>query len=889
MICSSCYQPLTLATVANSGQDKSPLPSGAHPPGRLPGASGHRIAPRSPRQGGPGGVVWFLLVLLLIAGGAFGYAMYRFDESPRHVWKRVIDGLVGLARPEPAPVSVPEPAPEAEPAPAPEAAAPQVPASVEIKPEFPPEVPKAIPSSPEPEPEAAQAAVNEAAPDPLVWLCAHRESWPRKVALMVATPFEVFTDGVSSGVLQAVPGVMLDVVKIEPGYVTATFGKTSKKLPADSTDLAQRAAMAMRFVMSRGGSAVPPAIERQSAAVPSKALASFDQPFRHPGVVLTAAQLDEIRNGVRSGREPWKSWFAPFDYDPGTVGHEGQFEEYGRNGDIHRGEFQSEMWELHRMAMLWVVKKDRRAAERGVGILENYAKNHKRFVGVEGSFMQGDCMNAIIAAEILRSTYPGWTEQNTANIKRYFSEVWWQQIRIGKDNTGAGSHFWTANQGTIGLKAALATAIFCDDRARFNMCLNAYLTDPLTGLESSTTNGQVGDTGRDSGHWTAQCIDDGWICQMAWAQGIDLFAQRNNRIVAISEFLAQTQLFWGKVITQKPAYIPYGCAYEFDYEPARFDDFRGYDFFQVINAYADLKRLPAPFTRQLLDHQNHKPVFTLDDSIPTQPIALPWVQPPVAPVAGLRSTEVGASRGSSSGSEGVWRLESDSKRMEDGYRFAYVEAKGDWTFIARVTQGGAIIATERLEPTRQVHAVWLDARKEGSAVLYSHGQQSYLWPWDMKYYGGTTLPMWLKLVRRGVFIQAYRSVDGVNWAGAANVRFDGLGDKFYVGIAACVEPAKFDHVAFGSAPSSLPLAPTEVQASARINQVELRWKPGANTVFCNVLRAETADGPYRTVAERLTTNQFTDTIQRGKTEYHYVISPAGYSGYGPNSKEVVVH
>jgi len=823
-----------------------------------------------------GGFVWCLLVLLLIGLSAFAYATYRFNEPPQLVWKRLIDGIVAWSSPVPAP-QVPAARESAT-----EALVEPAPALVETKPESRPEAPVA--ASPSPEPEIEPEAADEPRPDSLAWLLAHREAWPHKVALLVATPFEIASDGVAHGVVEVVPGTLIEVVKIEPGYVTATFDGTSKKLPLESTDLARRATSAMRFAMFRRESSAKPDGTDPSA----KPAASVDQPFRHPGVVLTAAQLDEIRSGVRSGREPWKSWFAPYDHDAGTVGNEGQFEEYGRNADIHRGEFQSDMWQLYRMAVLWVVKQDKRAAERGIGILENYAKNHKRFVGVEATFMQGDCMNAVVAAEILRSTYPGWTEQNTANIKRYFSEVWWQQIRVGNDNSGAGTHLWTANQGTIGLKVALATAIFCDDRARFNMCLNSYLTDPLTGLESSTINGQVGDSGRDSGHWTAQCIDDGWICQMAWAQGIDLFAQRNNRIVAISEFLAQTQLYWGKVITQKPASIPYGCAYEFDEEPARFEDFRGHDFFEVIKAYADLKRLSAPFTRQLLAHTKHKPLSTLDDAIATKPMGATWAEPPTMPVTSLRSRDIDASRGSTNRLGDVWVLESDSKKMEDGYRFAYVETKGDWTFVARVTQGGSIRVIEQLERPQDHHEVSLDARKDGSSVHYCHGQHSYLWPWDFKYYGGTRLPMWLKLVRRGNFVYAYRSVDGVNWAGAANVRFDGLHDKLYVGLAACPEPAKFDHVAFGSAPSSLPSAPTEVQASTRMNKVELRWKSDANTVFCDVLSAETAGGPYETVAKRVTTNQFSDTVQRGKTDYHYVISPASCSGRGPNSKEVVV-
>jgi hypothetical protein len=849
--CPNCRQSLTVPAlaVAIPMREEAPGRTAAPQPSRLRcPAPGNDAPSRPPRRGG-GGFGKFLLALIILAGAGFGYAMVHFQESPQQVWKRLVNAVEAMLAPTPTPTPTLTPAP----------------------------IPTPVPSA---TPTPAPSATPEATPtpvDPVGWLLEHKDRAPKELTLLRPVELPIATNGKVTGSVAIPAGAKAQLASFTAQTVDVRVVNATGQLPIEATNLRELAREEMD--KPEPTPAATPSPEPVQPVVPA------EQAFRHPGVVLTAAQLEEIRRGVQSGREPWKSWFKPYDGDPGTVGNEGQFEEYGRNADIHRGEFQSDMWQLYRMALLWVVKKDKRAAERGIGILENYAKNHKRFVGVEASFMQGDCTHGVIAAEILRSTYPGWTEQNTADIKRYFADVWWQHMHIGKDNTGAGTQQWTANQGTIGLKVAMAVAIFCDDRVRFNMCLNSYLTDPLTGLQSSTTNGQVGDSGRDSGHWTAQCIDDGWICQMAWAQGIDLFALRNNRIVAISEFLAQTQLFWAKVIAQKPASIPYGCAYEFDAEPARFEDFRGHDFFEVIKAYGDMKRLAIPFTRQLLAHEKHKPIYTLDESIQARPIGFPWAEPPARPVTSLVSRDIDASHGSTNSSGGVWSLESDSKKMEDGYRFAYVETTGDWTFVARVTQGGSIRVIEQLERPQNHHEVSLDARKDGSSVHYCHGQNSYLWPWDVKYYGGTKLPMWLKLVRRGEFVYAYRSVDGVNWAGAANVRFDGLHDKLYVGLAACPEPAKFDHVAFGSAPSSLPTAPTNVQADARMDKVQIRWKPDANTAFCDVLRAETAGGPYTPVGERITANQFLDTIERGKS-YYYVISPAGYSGRGPNSKEV---
>jgi hypothetical protein len=851
--CPACGNSLAVPALAVAILPEEPAASARPSRMRRP-APGNNGPSKPPHRGG-GGLGKFLLALLVLAGAGFVFAMAHFHESPQEVWKRLVAAVEAMGKPAPAPTPTPAPTPVSTPTQAPTAPPPPVPTAT---------------------PEATPTPV-----DPIGWLLEHKDRAPKELALQRAATLSITVNGRVTGSVTAPAGAKAQLVGFTAQTADVRVVNAVGTVPIEATDLLALARTEMEKPEPTPAPSATSPPEPTQPVVPAGG-----QPFRHPGIVLTAAQLEDIRRGVKSGREPWKSWFKPCDGDPGTVGNEGQFEEYGRNADVNRGAFQSDMWQLYRMALLWVVKKDRRAAERGIGILENYAKNHKRFVGVEASFMQGDCMHGVIAAEILRSTYPGWTAQNTEHIKRYFRDVWWQHMHIGKDNTGAGTHQWTANQGTIGLKVAMAVAIFCDDRVRFNMCLNSYLTDPLTGLESSTTNGQVGDTGRDSGHWTAECIDDGWICQMAWAQGIDLFAARNNRIVAISEFLAQTQLFWGKVIAQKPAYVRYGCAYEFDTEAARFEDFRGHDFFEVIDTYARLKRIPAPCTRQVLEHEKHKPIYTLDESIQARPVGIPWRQPSVAPVASLRSTDVAASHGSTNRSGEIWNLKSDSQKMEDGYQFAYLEAEKDWTFLARV-DGGGIVVTDRLERPWAGHAVWLEAGKGGSAVHYSHGGNSYVWPWDSKFYEGGKAPMWLKLVRRGVFIQCFQSADGVNWAGMANVRFDGLSDKLYVGLAANKEPGKFDHVAFGSAPSSLPTAPTDAQAETRMDKAQIRWKADANTAFCDVLRAETAGGPYTPVGERLTTGQFLDTVERGKT-YYYVISPAGYSGRGPNSSEISV-
>ena len=91
--------------------------------------------------------------------------------------------------------------------------------------------------------------------------------------------------------------------------------------------------------------------------------------------------------------------------------------------------------------------------------------------------------------------------------------------------------------------------------------------------------------------------------------------------MAISEFLARNQLFMLGEEKQNAPFIPSGAAYAFYTEVAAFDNVRGSEFMDVVDAYARRKKIPAPFTRKLIERRGYQPITTLDDSIPTAPIS----------------------------------------------------------------------------------------------------------------------------------------------------------------------------------------------------------------------------------------------------------------------------
>ena len=83
-----------------------------------------------------------------------------------------------------------------------------------------------------------------------------------------------------------------------------------------------------------------------------------------------------------------------------------------------------------------------------------------------------------------------------------------------------------------------------------------------------------------------------------------------------------------------------------------------------------------------------------------------------------------------------------------------------------------------------------------------------------------------------------------------------------------------------------PDVPMDLVATAVSNQVDLTWAALEGTDSYNVKRAETAGGPYTTIATGLTVTEYTDTELDYETTYYYVVSGTYLIKEGYDSEEV---
>ncbi|NHZ93651.1 hypothetical protein F2P45_32325 [Massilia sp. CCM 8733] len=635
--------------------------------------------------------------------------------------------------------------------------------------------------------------------------------------------------------------------------------------------------------------------------------------FVHPGIGHNAADLAQYKAHVLAGEEPWASGYrflggrTPLNY-----AMLGPFATANRNIDLNRGAFERDMQMAYNHALMWYVSGNSAHAEKSISILDAWAATNTSLDGVEAALMLGDYSGrAIVAADILRGLYPGWTATHTAHMKSWLENVWWRRLQVGGSSAigtalGNGSLLKPCNQGGLALKAAMAVAVFLDSPVKFDQVVNAYLSDP-GGLDQIMSNGEVGDTGRDQGHAHGQLATYGAIAETAWKQGIDLYSLRNNRLLTAGEYYANFNL--GKPFTFTPVSCGYGYYDRIGGMPLK--TMPANLFETLYTHYAVRKGLKAPHIAEYRDlaksngeagpysgPYSGQIMRRTTDSSTARAITLPFTAPAMTAATSFTQADLGTVRtpGSAINSGASWKMTASGAGAEKGYRFAYKELKGDSEVIATVTDPGALAGGVAGIMMRSA----LDARPATAAArIYvapaSSGNGTHLfWRVGTQYYGGyhaarrfptAVAPMSLKLVRHGNFIYAYLSANGgIDWSAIGTIIYPELSDTLYVGIfTASGDPsatttASFENVKTGSKPGSLVAPPAKVSASALSGGVAVQWAASPLARSYDVLRSSSAAGPFERVGTELTGTSFVDTGASGNAAAFYVVKASTYSG-----------
>lgn len=634
--------------------------------------------------------------------------------------------------------------------------------------------------------------------------------------------------------------------------------------------------------------------------------------FDHPGIPLTVSDLNTVMGDL--DREPWKSGFARLKADGRSSPNytmAGPFQQVSRKGayDQYLGAWRSDMSAVYQLSLMWYFTKDDAYAKKAHDILIAWATTNTTFNGNESGLDLGDYVPCFAGgASILRGTWPGWTVSDTTAVKSWFGNILWYASLIDSDAIGP------ANKGSLYMASGIGIATFCDDQARFDHVIELLRANGAAGLRNTLATGEMGETGRDQGHSYNDLRSRAFVAEVAWKQGIDLYSEMDNRLLACGEYYARNNVAGGGVVQ----FVPFGTI-DYNYYQntgsagAYFANSFGLDL--IRGAYKIRKGMSTPWLDQKIANQDidlTNWIFRKSaDTSTASPMPAITFPSTTLVTTGLTNTAIGTSTaGSSSFANGTWTVQGNGANVwtkgADSCQFVYKQITGDCALIARVTGVQAtstnakagVMIRETLDPTTPRRA-WVAITAATNLESYMTGWTSN-WGgtgWDHRSQGVPSLPYWVKIERRGGTITTFTSQDGTSWAASNAPAYADLPSTVYIGLFVCAEvtdttlnTATFTHVAItggNGAAAPLPAAPAAMMSSPNPSSITLRWLPSYGATAYDLLRSTTSGSGYTVLAGNLgtATTSYIDTSAVRGTTYYYVVRAKNAAGTSGNSPE----
>jgi hypothetical protein len=728
----------------------------------------------------------------------------------------------------------------------------------------------------------------------------------RSLRQLPKSNFKHWTDGMKKYRMRAI-ALSLSAASLAAGCGGELKDTSSAPAPNASNAPSANGTGDMAGTGSTPGTAVPPATGNTPSTGGTAA-----RVFAHPGAPLTRSDLDTLKSYVEQGREPWKSAYEQLANNGRsklTYVMAGPYATVSRAPDVNLGAWRSDMVAIWNLARMWHFTGNPEYAKKAREILMAWATTQVAFSGRESMLDLGDYAYLFVGgADLLRGTWPGWTEADTATVKKYFKNV-----LMPASNPYGEHQFGAANKGALALAALGLMAIFNDDAQAVDKVVYQVRTLAHIGLRNSNDIGMLGDSLRDQGHFHGQLKSLTMLAEALWKQGIDIYSDLDDRLLAAGEYFARVN-----ELVPTTA-LPFGTTdayYVADMTNRGWDGGHGGNIMlsQIHAAYVLRKGMQAPYIAQRrlwmpVDSESFMFLKEADASGAAPAPELP-IPSTASLTSGLSGIDLGGATptGAASYAAGKWTVTGGGSEIwgtNDSCHFAYKALVGDGAIIAKVesvqntgpsAKAGVMMRTslEQGAPRAWMAIANRVAAEQNMRNLTAYGGSNY---------ANKTLPIantsasyWVKLERIGNVITGYLSPDGTNWAATDVGRIDGpLPDTIYAGLVVSStvngtpNSSVFSNVQItggdSNAPGAIPAAPAVLLASPGDGAVPLRWQRSFGATRYLVKRATSSGGPYTAIATDVKGSSYTDRSVSNGTSYFYTVAAANSAGVSANSPE----
>ena len=265
-------------------------------------------------------------------------------------------------------------------------------------------------------------------------------------------------------------------------------------------------------------------------------------PFKHPGMAQSAEDLAYMREKIQQGEEPWKTAYenlqnsTSLDFVVNAVAYI-SVGAYGANS-IGGREYGSGGTNAYNHALMWYITRDRRYADKAIEILDTWASTLRGFDGnnakLNVALTGSEYMNA---AEIIRHTGAGWSEQGIEQFKRSILTVFYPTVE---------DFFTEANGNWDGgiINTMMCMGVFLDNHDMFNRAVERYFRGERNSgvLKYVYPGGQCQETTRDWDHVQLGIGEFAKAAQVGDTYGIDFYSPGDDRLAQGFEQCAKYML-----------------------------------------------------------------------------------------------------------------------------------------------------------------------------------------------------------------------------------------------------------------------------------------------------------------------------------------------------------
>ncbi|MCH5672441.1 putative Ig domain-containing protein [Streptomyces gilvus] len=267
--------------------------------------------------------------------------------------------------------------------------------------------------------------------------------------------------------------------------------------------------------------------------------------FAHPGLLHTADDLARMRTAVAAKQSPVYDGYLALaaharSQSTYPVQNTGQITTWGRGPTNFQNQAVADSVAAYQNALMWAVTGNKANADKARDILNAWSASLTAITGADGPLGAGlQAFKFVNAAELLRHTgYDGWADADIARCEASFLDVWYPAV-------SGYMLYANGNWDLTAIQTILAIGVFCEEPVLFEDALRFAAAGAGNGsiLHRIVTDaGQGQESGRDQGHEQLAVGLTGDIAQVAWNQGVDLWAFDDNRILANFEYAARYNL-----------------------------------------------------------------------------------------------------------------------------------------------------------------------------------------------------------------------------------------------------------------------------------------------------------------------------------------------------------